>query len=134
MLVSTTDGRSTLCKEGAKSAKTPVASIIPTTPTDKPKGATGLQLPSSGRLAASLLRALTTEGAGKKPPCPWLEYNGKEEEWLRAILPVDCGGVFLRSAQLGEVEKGLLKAASNQLCIVLQRLTEAKSLAKVVCV
>lgn len=133
MLVSTTDGRSTLCKEGAKSAKTPVASIIPTTPADKPKGATGLQLPSSSRLAASLLRALTTEGAGEKPPCPWLEYSGKEEEWLRARLPVDCVGVFLRSAQLGDIEKGLLEAASKQLCSVLQRLTEAESLAKVAC-
>ena len=133
MLVSTTDGRSILCKQGAKSAKTPVASIIPATPTDKLKGATGLQLPSSGRLEASLLRVLTTEGEGEGPPCPWLEYHGKEEEWLRATLPVDCVGVFLRSAQLGTVGEGLLEAASRQLRIVLQRLAEAKNLEKVTC-
>lgn len=133
LLFSTPEGRSTLCKQGGKSAKTPVASIVRTTPADKPKGLTRLQLPASGQLTASLLRALTSEGEGGKPSCPWLEYKRKKEEWLKTVLPVDCLGVFLRSAHLEEVQESLLKAVSNQLCVVLQRLAEEKSLKKVTC-
>lgn len=133
LLISTSEGRNTLCKQGGKSAKTPVASIVHATPTDKSKGSTRLQLPSSGHLKASLLRALTTEGEGEKPSCPWLEYHGREEEWLRAVLPVDCVGVFPRSAHLEKIQESLLEAVSHQLCIVLQRLAEAKSLKKVKC-
>lgn len=131
LLVSTSEGRTALCKQGGKLAKSPIASLAPPTPSNKPKGSTKLQLPVSSQLTASLLRGLTSEGERDKPSCLWLEYLGKEEEWLRAVLPVDCVGVFLRSATFEDMQESLLEAVSNQLCVVLQQLAEEKSLKKV---
>lgn len=131
LLVSTSEGRTALCKQGGKSAKSPIASLAPPIPSNKPKGSTKLQLPVSSELTASLLRCLTSEEQRDKPPCLWMEYRGKEEEWLKAVLPVDCVGVFLRSASFEEMQESLLDAVSNQMCVVLQQLAEEKSLKKV---